>query len=455
MPHAVEVPLLIFAIYFALILFTVARGFYRLAGRTMKSKTGADGQLYFFSKRKYGRYGRNYAISAGVPVQNGFVFSICQRTFWHRFLTPLGLAQDLKTGDATLDDAFYFMADDDERLKALLGSPGFIAALREAFGVNQARDIECTRDRLWFNTRPVNFGVGSLLGSQRLTAAVAADPAQLQDIKSELEQKLRAGLAAGLDISEETYASQAARLAQAVEKLEAPDYQRSSAAFPLSRAAFLYRIIHAVFLLLALVLAATLMFRNEDIINTKDFLIEAAGISPVVILLWLSLLMVIFGRTSWFPQVCGSFVLSGLVGLVLLTGFVVREADIDLDHASPDIKTLSLQSKKCSLYCTTGGKHANTMTYPLNNLQCYAAEASATIADHRAQDYRCRHSAKINYDLFFPWPTERAPGETEPYKLTAKAQSYERAYVGQSYAFPIHKGFLGLAWMRKSEIRAE
>lgn len=415
MSHEMELSFIIFAVYFGLILFSVARNFYRVSGKSLKRINGPEGQDYFFSQRRYGKYKGQSIVSAGMPVQNGFVFSICRKTFWHRFLTPLGLAQDLKTGDPLLDDAFYFMADDEEKLKTLLGASGFVAALRAAFDTSKTRDMECIQDKLWFNAGPIN----------------------------------------DLDVSEQAFAGQAARLAQEVEKLEAPGYQQSSPSFSPSRVAFLYRIIHAAFLMLALVLAATLLFRNEDIINTKDFFLEAASISLVVVLLWLMLLMVIFGKTSWFPQVCSSFALSGLAGLVLLTGFMVRDADIDLDHAQPDVKTMSLQSKQCSLYCTTGGRHASSTTYPLTDQECSMTEAGATIADYKARDYRCKHTARINYDLFFPWPTERTNGDTGPYKLAAKAESYERAQVGQSFAFPIYKGYLGLAWNRKGDIRAE
>lgn len=106
MSHNVAPLFFIFALYFAIITFVIARGFYIGAGKAMKRKTGTDGQSYFFSKRKYGRYGMKYTVSAGVPVQNGFTFSVCRKTFWHCLLTSLGLAQDLKTGDPLLKTLF-------------------------------------------------------------------------------------------------------------------------------------------------------------------------------------------------------------------------------------------------------------------------------------------------------------------------------------------------------------
>lgn len=314
------------------------------------------------------------------------------------------------------------MADDEERLKTLLASQTFTAALREAFDIHQAEDVECTHDKLWVNTKPVSFGeiqqLRTLMESNILTGAISAE--QAQDIRNKFEARFNAGSGLQPGADEQTFAGQAARIAQAVEKLDAPAYQQNASSFPLSRAAFLYQMIHAAFLML-----------------------------------WLGLLMAIFGKTSWFPQVYGSFMLSGIVGLALLTGFTVREADIDLDQAAPDIKTLSLQSKHCSLHCTTGGKHAQTSAYNLSDQACSGQSVAATIALYKRDDYHCEHSARIDYDLLFPWPTEMPKRRKQMYKLEGNVESYDQAQVGQSYAFPIHEGYLELAWIRKNEIRAE
>lgn len=406
--------LLIFGIQFGIAIWAMVRYFKSVGGRNLKIKTGASGQNYFFSQQQYGKYKGRSLVSAGVMVQNGFVFSIWRRNFWHRLLTPLGLAQDIRTGDPLLDDTFYFMADDSGRLGALIASSGFVTVLRDVFQSHKVKDIEGRLNKVWFNAGPLN----------------------------------------DTEINEEGYAGQAARLAAEVEKI-APGYTPNTASLPLSQAAFLYRIAHIMLLVLGAVMAATMLFRSEDIINKKDFFIEAAAIAPVVIALWLAQLMVIFGKTSWFPQVSGSFALSGIIGLALLTGFLTREANIDLDMSPPQVKSLPLEAKSCSLYCTTSGKNAHSSHYALSDQQCSLAQANDTIAYYRQQDYRCHSSARINYNLYFPWPTERTDGSTDKYKLSATAANYEYAHEGENFLFPIHKGTLGLAWIRKADVRAE
>jgi len=163
----------------------------------------------------------------------------------------------------------------------------------------------------------------------------------------------------------------------------------------------------------------------------------------------------VFGKSSWFPQVSASFALSGIIGLALLTGFTMREINIDLDLSPPQVKSLSLEAKSCSLYCSTGGKNAQTVRYPLSDRQCSLAQTNNTIASYKEQDYRCHHSARIYYTLYFPWPTGRTDGDTEKYTLDATAANYERAHEGENFLFPLHRGTLGLAWLRKTDVEAE
>ena len=148
-----QTELLFFAAYFAVMLVAIILYFYRSSG-DLRLERGTNGQDYFFSKRR-SKNGR-VSISAGVPLQNGFAFSICRKTLMQRFLKSLGLAPDVQTGDPLADDAFYFMADDEERLKTLLAAPDFIALLRMVFEKNNASNIECRQDKLWFDTHFIN-----------------------------------------------------------------------------------------------------------------------------------------------------------------------------------------------------------------------------------------------------------------------------------------------------------
>jgi hypothetical protein len=450
--------LLIFGFQFGIFILIIVFYFRNVLGKSMKSMTGPDGRAYFFGKRKYGKYGSKYALSIGVPVQNGFVFSIWRKTFWHRFLESLGLAQGVPSGDQSFDAAYYCMADDEQRLKALLGT-AFVNVVRETFDASKARDIECAGGKIWFNTKPVNFLAGAsprvetLMSSQRFTTVMESrfGAEQLQKFKVGLEAKRGA-----FDMDEQGFVTQAAKLAQEVGKLDAPAASQFYAAgFPPSRATTVFRIIHVVLLVISIAALLTLIGRSEDLINMQEFFLKVAGIAPFVILAWLGLLIFIFGRTSWFPPVLSSFLLSGVAALALLTAFAVREVNIDLDQAPPEVKSLQLLSKHCSLYCTTGGKHATTQTYPLSDQQCSVEEAGITMASYKARDYKCHHSAHFNYNLYFPWPAERTDGKKEMYKVSMNAASYERAQAGEPFAFPLHKGYLGLAWIRKSEIRPE
>ncbi len=393
----------------------------------------SEGKGYFFRQTRASRYGLTVIVSAGGPVKNGFVFSICRQTGWYRLCKSLGLAQDLRTGDRLLDEHYYFIADDEQRLKALLEVTSFTAAVREAFEKNNANSIECTRDKLWFNTQPISRE----------------------------------------DVVEEMFSGQALHLTQAVDKFGASDYQQNSAAVPLSRIAYFYRLAHTALLLLGGALALTVWFRSEEILTMKAF---AAGSMSVVMLIWLTPIFLTFGRTSWFPRVFGSFLVLGMIGLAFVTYSAIYMIDIDMDQASPEIKSLQLESKECSLYCITNGplyhtlsgrprRDADTMTYQLTDTQCSAKLAEKTISIYRREDYRCQHSAHFNYTLFFPWPLkytlffpwpdEMTEGVMGTYKIQVGASVYEQMHVGQSFAFPVHKGYLGLPWMRKSEIHAQ
>ena len=412
-------------------------------------KKDSRGQEYFFSQRNYG--GRDYyfspwwyrsdgskvTITAGAPVRNGFFFSIYRQTFLYRLCKSLGLTRDPRTGDHFLDTGYYFLADDEQRLKELLEASSFKDAVREAFEKNTVNDIECRQDKLWFNTRPISRGV----------------------------------------FSEEMFAGQALRLAQIIDKSGVSDYQQSPVAMPLSRIARFYSLAHIVLLLLGGAMALMGCFRGEELLTRWPFVEYAAGSISVVMLMWLAPVFLTFGRTLWFPQVFGSFLFPGMIGLAFLTYFSIYMIDVDMDKALPEIKSLKLESKECSLYCLTNGplyytpsgrprRDADTTTYQLTDTQCSAKLVEKTISIFREKDYRCKHSARISYTLFFPWPlkytlffpwlAEMTDGVMGTYKISTGVSGYEQAQVGQTaLAIPVHKGYLGLPWMRKSEVSAQ
>lgn len=384
-------------IYLAIFALTFFFRSYYLEGRHLKK--GKDEAFYSYVMK--GKHGNIQGRGVGIEVTGIHPFIIRKERWYHRTLKSLGIAREISSGNDEVDGKLFFITDRPDHLEALLQVPGMAAHLEKIANL-PIKALRCTNKRMWV------------------------------DIEDKASQN-----------QDSSYADYATTLEEFVKELTKYNSLQDRPQAALRRfLAFGAIAVHAALFTIALVGVFPIMFEPSEIVDqsamTKLYVPICLGLAVV----WLALLLVTFSGTAWVGWVLGDFLLFGLIGILLTSGFIVRQVNVNFDTSEPTMLSQPVTKKSCELKCKRSGKRASTQTYYLTEAQCAAREV--TEAQHKDQYSACRNNSWFSFRInVAPW----ADYQKKDFSFTTSASNYDRTRIGDHYRVNLHKGYLGAAWV--------
>lgn len=345
-----------------------------------------------------------YSRWVGLEQAARFPFVVRRERWYHGFLKAIGVAQEISVSNHAMDRKLFFITDYPSHLEESLKSKALQDALASLFEM-PVKSLFVSRHKSWC--------VMASAGLKRDELFYDLIRTNVKNITSTLTE--------GAEIS--------------------------STRFGLNTGywAFLAMALHMGLFLTAILGALPTFFDSMEIVSYAEWWSTAIFAGLILAGIWLGLLIWFFHGTSWAGWVLTDFLLAGLVGIMMSTGYGLREVNILFDIASPTMHVKPVVYRSCSLTCSRGsGKRRKSSTHSLTEIQCEAGARSGTLATYQTYDYKCSSSHYFSYYLAVePW----RKGESKPYDFTTNSELFDDVRRGTPMSIPSHPGYFGIEWV--------
>lgn len=207
--------------------------------------------------------------------------------------------------------------------------------------------------------------------------------------------------------------------------------------------------IHMGFFLTAMFGALPTFLDSMEIVSYVEWWGTALFAGLILAGVWLAMLLWLFSGTSWAGWVLADYLLAGLIGILITTGYGLRKTNILLDTKPPTLYDKPIVERSCTLTCsrTVGsGKRRRTesTTHFPTEAQCEAPSRQQTVQYFLQQDYKCSYNNHFNYRLVVePW----CQGSKKPYHFNTNSQLFDAVRRGTIMTIPSHPGRFGIEWV--------
>lgn len=352
--------------------------------------------------------GRLTNCQFGLKQRHGFPFIIRKERWYHRLLKSLGVATELRVGCDNMQREWFFITDYPAHLERALHSGVLREALRELLALPITR-LSSTLHRLWCD----------------FDCKVLKDKKETKDFpREEYWRKLNA-------------------VREGLRHLSDPSGRR----FPMRWTAFIFLGLHLALFITALSGFAPTFIDRYEIIDKWQWLSHAAAYALPAVCLWFGVIIYFFHGTSWAGWVLADFVLTGIIGVMMTTGYFVREANILADMSPPQHIERTVSKRTCSLECrkSCGKNCTRRSSYKLDEKWCSPERRIATKYYYEQRDSICRASAKYQFTLYMPhWLPKMGKNR---YSYHPRADVYDASPVGTTLRIPLREGALGIEWV--------
>lgn len=345
----------------------------------------------------------------GLKQEHGFPFVIRRERWYHRVLKAMGIASELQARDNMLDNNWFFITDHPDHLERALRSEALREALRSLLRLH-VNKVVSTPHRLWCE-----------FDCRKMQDRAITKPAYWQKLEA-VQEKLR--------------------------HLPRPQQQR----FPLRWQAYIFLGLHMGFFVVAAFGFLPTLIDNHEIISRIEWASHALIYALPAVCLWFVAIMLLFHGTSWAGWVVTDFVLVGILGLLITSGYFVREVNILADTSAPIILERTVENRYCQLKChkSCGKNCTRRSQYNLTDAQCSPTARTTTRAHYQAADNICRANANFQFTLSMqPW--RKAQGAR--YSYHPSAEVYDRTRKGTLLAIPRRAGALDIEWVDTNSIQ--
>jgi hypothetical protein len=360
--------------------------------------------LEYISKSK----DQTYSRWIGLRQEARFPFVVRRERWYHRFLKFIGVAHEISVQDDTINRKLYFITDYPSHLEESLKSDSMQAALKRLFDL-PVKGLFVSTHKTWCVMR----------GSAHDMDADYYD--QIRTLMTRIPEALKDGAESS------------------VQRLGVNT----------GYWAFLALALHMGLLLTAMFGALPTLLDHMEIVSHVEWYATAVFFGLMLSGIWLAVLLWFFQGTSWAGWVLVDFLVAGLFGIMITSGYALREANILLDTAAPVVHVKPVVDRSCSLTCSKSegyGKRRRTRstTHTLAEAMCEAGARQATINQYLRIDYKCHHSASFSYHLAMEaW---RA-GSTKPYRFSTSSKLFDAVRRGTLMHIPSHPGRFGIEWV--------
>lgn len=167
---------------------------------------------------------------------------------------------------------------------------------------------------------------------------------------------------------------------------------------------------------------------------------------------WFLLIVVFFRGTSWVCWVFMDFILCGILGIMLSSHFIAREANVHLPQPAPTVYSQPISQKYCVLECRQrcGKRCTRRSNYSGNtDAHCAAHSRPAVMQRYKQSDPICRSSASFAFRITIRhWEPQK-----QYYHFPTSATFFDSVSVGQYVNVPVNEGAYGVKWINQDEIR--
>ncbi len=400
---------MLLAVYFAIFLFVLFINHRRFFGAGMKEKITLQGEAYFHSFQRKSKNASDGYNSIGIRQEHGPYLIVSHEGWHHKLLKNLGLASELSTGHAEVDDRLFFATDVPDHVEDVLRQPAAMAPLKAFFDGRKAK-LRSSPGRLWFE---------DLKAEAPYTEAEAL--ARLEDLK-----KISAAL-------------------------KQPETAVLTGGIRSSHIAIAMMVMHNAFFFFAVFAFLPEVLDRAEIVRLSEVVLYALGPGLAFAGLWLAAIFTLLRQGSWLPMVVLDFIVFGFVGIMIGSNYAVREINIGLDRSEATVHTQPLVSQTCKLSCSRGsGKRRRTSTYSLSEGQCKGETVrQQSLQEHRQRDSKCSSSYSFSFrGEVSPWSEK----QKNNFSFTMSAENYDATEIGDTYAILSHPGYLGIEWVDQAGI---
>lgn len=344
----------------------------------------------------------------GLSQQHGFPFIVRRERWYHRLLKSIGIASEISLRDEIIDRNWYFITDYPEHLERALHNEHFLKALRVLLQ-RPVLELWSTPHRLWckIDVKQVDKDL--------LTRKLFWQ--RLADVRDHVQQPVHQG----------------------------------QLRFPRQWRAFAFIALHAgLFFTACFGFLPTLLDENE-IVSNREWLMHAVAYAVTAAFLWFMVIMAFFRQTSWAGWVVADFVLVGLVGVLVTSGYLVREVNIHMDMAKPVHIERRVTNRYCEIECeyVCGRRCSRTETYRIEDRFCTPETRQDTLNTYSVQYTTCQSNADFKFTLEMPhWHEGK-----ETYSYAPMPHVFDRVQTGTLVSVPVHEGALGIEWVNTREIQ--
>lgn len=331
-----------------------------------------------------------------------FPFIVTRERFYHRWLKAWGIAHEVSSGDEGFDHHLYFVTDHSEHLARALRSEPLRQALRKLFRCAKAFHSE--KGKGWAVVRG-------------------------KDIKED-----EAFFVPYWEVIEE--------IQQEVAKISAPDVAEKKAG--LKPLALLVMIVHMALFFTAVSGFAPTLLENYEITHYVMWGAVSLSVGCGVAALWFLAIMHFFRNTSWIAMVLADFFLFGVVGILLCSAYIVREADIHFDTREPEVVARQVVGSSCTVKCGTGKR---SRIHSLPRALCLTAARG-----ERPNLSKYKRCYRVNHYSYYVYASHWRAGQ-EPYKFPVPAMTYLRTNAADVAYVPVHRGALNVEWVDTDAIQ--
>lgn len=381
--------------------------------------------------RYEGKRGWIVRLHVGIRQQNGIPFIVKPERWYHRLLKGLGIASEIRIGNAKFNRKYFITTDYPGHLERALESNQLLERLRELFAL-PVLSLHATPKKIWC---VVNMDKLSTHSEEKNEAGT----------ESELYSYIQSYINALLRVSEASNLTSGYDPAGLVRRR-------------LGWIALLFMCAH-VGLFTTGVLGGQMMYLDYvgrmDLdhveITDKDIWI-AKGLLAGAIAggIWLFLILSIFRKSSWVGWVFVDFLLCGIIGFVLSGVFLVREANVYFPQSQQKFEQEILR-KTCVLKChkSCGKNCTRHSSYTFQHYECATPEVRASwMQTKQRTDYICAANAEYEYELEIVY-WHRVPYR---YYFPTKEEVFDSVSPGELVVVPVNAGALGLEWVDLDQI---
>ncbi|MGZ9097157.1 MAG: hypothetical protein ACXW30_02540 [Micavibrio sp.] len=359
----------------------------------------------------------------GLKLDGTVPFIIKPASWYDRILMRYGLVRGLSTEFHDIDQKLFIMTDDPERCSALFQDQEFRQSIVDLFNL-PVKALYSLENRIWIKAKQKMFE-----HHDNVATAYRQRMMHLRKIRDKIQES---GLKAG-----KNYPPSPGHKAFRMISLH-------SALFVSGMLTFIFVVSeHA----LVTVLPASALAPN--IIEVGEFIQLSGLVGLGMVVAWLVFIVRSFSGKSWFGWVVADFMIFGFIGIILTSGYVLRETNIRLDFTSPEIIERPVVDRVCTLGCRDGtGKGAISKIHRLQPEECVSLEE--TIRQYSAKDPQCTYDHSFDFYIDFPdisdnqWP--------QLFRVHTDQKVYLAAERGMMLSIPVHQGLFGIQWTNRKEV---